>query len=482
MTLSETDIADRPDRRAERADGPTLPFLGLSAAVLVAAVATGVMLARGASKFEVLVPSATFVVVAFALFTYHRFELLVAGALVMRASLDSVKVGSGTGNGTDPASLLAIVFLLAAALWLSANRKEERLRFSSVVPPMGALLVACLISAAGAQHRQSAFVEFARIFAAIAMFVVLEQLIRRGASRILLTGAMFASAIVPVLVGAFQLLQRQGLVRRSDFDRVPGTFLHPNPYAIYLAIIVIMGAVLVTALESPWNRRLAAVLIGATVMMLATYTRTAWIAAFLGLAFIGLIQRRLRLLGVLVGLAAVAVMAIPSVGARFSDLGQEEQQSGEAGNSLIWRTQYWGDAATLAEGSEITGIGLAEVRQDTDEQKAPHNDFLRMFIEAGVVGLAAYVWLLVGLYRRTRARLAETRAALAPLARSDPALARLKIERALCVGFAGTLLAFVVVSAVSNVISQVVLLWYFFGFAAVALTPGPEHAVTGSPA
>jgi energy-converting hydrogenase Eha subunit A len=41
-------------------------------------------------------------------------------------------------------------------------------------------------------------------------------------------------------------------------------------------------------------------------------------------------------------------------------------------------------------------------------------------------------------------------------------------ERSIAVGFAGCVLAFVLISIVSNVITEVIVLWYYVAFAAAA--------------
>ena len=103
------------------------------------------------------------------------------------------------------------------------------------------------------------------------------------------------------------------------------------------------------------------------------------------------------------------------------------------------------------------GIGLKMVSTTVEEQKAPHNDFVRVFVELGILGLAAYCWLLIGIGRIAVRALRATTDGL---------------SRGVAVGFAGCAASFLVISIVSNLISQVVVVWYFFAFAMAA------HGVT----
>ena len=90
--------------------------------------------------------------------------------------------------------------------------------------------------------------------------------------------------------------------------------------------------------------------------------------------------------------------------------------------------------------------------------KEPHNDFIRVYVETGLIGLSAYLWFLFSLARSARRSIRSTRSPL---------------EHSVAIGFAGCLAAFLLLSLVSNVISQLVILWYFLAFA-VAATAGPR--------
>ena len=77
----------------------------------------------------------------------------------------------------------------------------------------------------------------------------------------------------------------------------------------------------------------------------------------------------------------------------------------------------------------------------------------------GVMIVLAYLWLLV----------AMVRTAWAAVVRARPGL-----ERGAAVGFAACVAAYWAMSLTSNVVSQVVLLWYFLAFAASAIAVSPR--------
>src|SRR5439155_5170719 len=103
------------------------------------------------------------------------------------------------------------------------------------------------------------------------------------------------------------------------------------------------------------------------------------------------------------GLAGVVL--VPSLSGRFSHLTQYQQkqlaQTGgsNGGNTLAWRLSYWTQVLPLANSNPITGIGLNQTKANTSQAKQPHNDFIRAYVETGLVGLFAYLAVLVSLVR-----------------------------------------------------------------------------------
>ena len=269
---------------------------------------------------------------------------------------------------------------------------------------------------------------------------------------------MLLSSVVPLLL-AVQQLAAGGGRQIGGFSRIIGSFLHPNPFSIYLTLLVVMAVALLPHVRGAARCALAGGGAVAAVCLLFTYTRASWIAVLVGVAVVGLAQGRRLVLGVL-ALVVVAALAVPSVSARFSDLDGPVTYSGGTSNSLVWRVDYWRDVVHLSADSPVLGIGPKGIERTTEGAKNAHDDLVREYVETGVVGLGAYLALalsLVRLGRRAwRARLTGW-------------------ERGAAVGFAGSVAALAVVSISSNVITQVVLLWYVVALAVVAaaLTSGP---------
>jgi putative inorganic carbon (hco3(-)) transporter len=187
------------------------------------------------------------------------------------------------------------------------------------------------------------------------------------------------------------------------------------------------------------------------VALLLTYSRGNWLAAMVGLGVVSLLQSR-KLLVLMVVVILTLLLAMPSVAHRVTSINEQRTARGTAGNTLTWRLDYWRELLAFGTRNPVTGIGMKMTEYSTDSSRPPHNDFLKVYLEAGIVGLIAYLAVLV----------AMARAAVRALRVSQSGL-----TRGMAVGFAACLASLVVESFGGNVVAQVAALWYFFAFAAV---------------
>jgi len=450
--------------------GGVARLVTLVAVFFAASMAALSGLAVGAgSKQLIVLPLAAGVGVALAVLALTRFSVYVALMLVLRAALDITKLSnSGAGNtatnstsarGLDPSSLLAVLFLLMAVLWLTAQHRRQG-GLPTATPMRRAFLwfvAAAGLSALGSANIQSSMLELLRVFATVMMFIVLEQLLVDHAAVKRILVAIYCAMLFPLAYTAFGLATGHA---RSDlkggYTRLAGTFQSSNDFGRFLMFMLIMAVAIYPYLSRRPRKLMLLLMIPSFGFLALTYTRTAILGTVLGLVVVGLMQSK-RLLLTLAVVAVCALVAMPSLSSRFSSLGNSASApgvSGPSGNSLAWRLSYWSQVLPLANSNPVTGIGLNMTQYNTDAAKQPHNDFIRAYVEMGILGFGAYVFMLaslVGLGRRA--------------IRAGP---RGTLDRGIAVGFLGCAIAFVAVSAAANVMSNVVTLWYLFSFAAAA--------------
>lgn len=417
-----------------RRDLPLAAMVATAAGAVVAAGAAGAPFGR-----PLIVAALAIVTAALACL---RFEAFVLALIVVRPSLDALTPVGGGGTGSI-ATWLGWLFVCTAVTWLLVQ--------SVPVPvPSSRLLVAAwsaLAGVAGASALVSsapgpAFEEAARIAAVALVAAVVHRMVTDVAALGRLLAALLLAAVLPVAVALFQAATGDGRLV-MDAVRVRGTFLHPNSLAVFLAFVLVTCCAALFHVAGPFRLSLAVLGLGAAAALLATLSRGAWIAALTGLAVV-LALRAPRLLPALVALVVVGLLVSPSLGRRISHVGQERHLSGAPGDSLVWRVDYWRRAVPLAGRSPVLGLGPGAVERHMEEGKPPHSDPVRVAVELGVAGLAAYGALLCGLVRVARRCL---RVATGPVA-SSVALAS-----------AGAVAAFLVLSLVANLMSQVAVMW-----------------------
>lgn len=451
-------------------------FAAVGCVVAVAAAAATGMAVGGPSKTAIVLPLAVATGLLLTALAITRFSTYVAMMLVIRASIDLAKLsGKAAGNtatntagsrALDPSSLLAVLFLLAAAIWLAAQYRSGRwVPASGVRRALFFFGAAATVSVIGSGNHLSSALEDLRILSVVAMFVVLEQLMGDEATRRRLLAATFVSAVFPLALTAGGFLSGHPRAEaKGSFTRLIGTFNQSNDFGRYLMLIVIMGVALYPYVVVKWRRPVLFLLVGSGACLLLTYTRSAQVGCILGLLIVGLVQSK-RLVAILLIGGACGLLFVPALSSRFSTVTQTQSTTGtNSGNSLIWRVNYWTEVLPLANSSPLTGIGLTQTQYQTDQAKQPHNDFLRAYVETGLIGLIAYLSLVVSLLALGRRAVRRT--------------APGTFDRGVAAGFLGCAAAFTGVSLVANVISNVVVLWYFFTFAAAAsaVSRGAAHS------
>jgi O-antigen ligase len=432
------------------------------------AALSGLQVGSG-SKMAVVLPLAAAVGLAMAVLALTRFSVYVALMLVLRSSLDIAKLsGSSAGNtatnttstrGMDPSSLLAVLFLLMAALWLAAQHRRQG-GLPTPTWTRRALLwfvAAAALSVLGSANVQSSTLELLRILATVMMFVVLDQMMVNRAVIKRILAAIYCAMLFPLAFTAFGLATGHARTDlKGGYTRLAGTFQSSNDFGRFLMFMLIMAVAIYPFLHRRWRKLLFLLMVPSFAFLALTYTRTAIIGTVLGLVVVGVMQSK-RLLLTLAVLAVCAAVAMPSLSSRFTSLGNSATAPGvvgPSGNSLAWRLSYWSEVLPLANSNPVTGIGINMTQYNTDAAKQPHNDFIRAYVEMGVLGLGAYIAMLI-------AFLALGRRAV----RAGPPGT---LDRGIGVGFLGCAVAFVAVSAAANVMSNVVTLWYLFAFAAAA--------------
>jgi O-antigen ligase len=242
-----------------------------------------------------------------------------------------------------------------------------------------------------------------------AVLIITHVLVKDRASAAMALSACILSSLVPALVGLAELA-RDPSILGSD-GRLFSTFMHPNILAFYLvtvfaAILFVLSSTMFTVTPA---LRLA--LLGwagiLLVLLLATKTRSAWIALALILAVQAIfIDRRWLWLLLLLPLA----LLIPGIGGRLLDLSDGNTADAFAQlNSLAWRQILWRNTYDWLASNPpgLFGHGLDHYPRYVpvffDQAGRPsdeigtHNALLQIYFETGILGSLTFAMAFVAI-------------------------------------------------------------------------------------
>jgi O-antigen ligase len=206
---------------------------------------------------------------------------------------------------------------------------------------------------------------------------------------------LISSSIIPLIVAFWQYFVGKGEVIFGEFfRRLYGTFFYPNNLAFFLVFIM---AVLLLLLY--WSEKIqtrifySAIALVCLFVLLGTYTRGAWMGALMIFFIFGLLKfRKALLIGIL--FLILAYIFVPILQERIGDIATLEPFS-----SLMWRFRLWKNTIPFFFERPILGHGLSSFQvlsrdvQGLSLLPAPeaHNDYLKILIETGIVGLIIYI-------------------------------------------------------------------------------------------
>lgn len=250
--------------------------------------------------------------------------------------------------------------------------------------------------------RGASLVNLFRLLSFVSIFIYSYLIFNTPQKLTKLIRYLIFTAIIPAAVAWQQLLNRGGFYDGEQW-RAVGTFTHPNMLALYLVLIICLTLFLVLNLRKQALERWPYLLLSLFffVPLIFTYTRIAWLALAGILIVVGIIHfRKLLLVGILVFL--LLYIFVPFFGERINTLANVGIT-----DSASWRLDLWRDISGYIKKSPWVGYGpgtasvflgqhIPRLMMDTE----PHNDYLRVWLEGGVILLLSYLAIYASLLRR----------------------------------------------------------------------------------
>ena len=380
-----------------------------------------------------------------------RYLLLLI--LFLHPALQGLNGGPSGGllAAWSPFGIAAILIVYLSLVYFLIKRKMIIKGLFSF-NPFFLLLCAALASIFISEFPVFSLKDFLELSSIFVVYILGANLFGSKERLKILANVIIASSVIPLAAALFQAASKSGSLE-DNVMRAKGTLSHPNELGFYLLLTFPLLAGNLTREESGKSARISIpvlILCALTIYALkCTYTRGAWIAFALEMAVLWFFSRRkVPALAAVSSLCGVALLAMPDIIARFTSISSQH-------SSFFWRLETWKILAQIAMKRPVAGYGIGTSAFIYDkfgyQLKVPHNDYLRVFLEMGAAGTAAYVWLWVSIFisgwyffRKAGGDVFLKRAGAAFIAVS---------------------VAYAVSSAADNLFNNSLLLWPFFCFA-----------------
>jgi O-antigen ligase len=328
--------------------------------------------------------------------------LLLASLIVIRMSLDysaqlvtltvferTVSLSQIMGVGI---ALLGICFLFLHGRTL--GRYPLALPYSLLLIWGLGTLVYSIAPLASAQ-------EVLRIFDLFVVGFIAYATVERYRDYRFLLMAIFASSLLPIVFGLSQFMFGIGLTDENvSALRIFGTFSHPNVFSLYLFTVAAIASIYTIVYARKDNARLlmGGYLSIVLLTLLLTYARIAWIALFVFVLLVAVWRYRFLLLPLIL-LPIVLAAFVPAVNERLTETFHPTPDS-----SIVWRQNLWHDMLlkTSFEDRKLLGSGLdtfrlsaEQLRGDRFGSNESHNDFVKFYVDGGLVGLGIFFLYLI---------------------------------------------------------------------------------------
>ena len=363
------------------------------------------------------------------------------------------------GNSLLDSGQLLLLFSIGAWIAKSAVRKRFYLHNTSITIPIAFFATIGLLSL-----NQAPSITFGlrEVVKWVEIWLIIQLLLSEyrtwphspRAFILLLLGSLLATGLLQAVIGIWQFGLRgtgpEHFAILGNYYRAYGTFEQPNPFGgfMHLTALVAIGVVggflpllwaqryrlrvqftqLTTAVYSSrflamWVGvgLVAVVAVLATMALLFSWSRGAWLSWAAGTAVIGLFLPRQRWVGVAIlvlggGLFFTAVQANwlhASINQRLvgfvDDFRLEDVRGADINNdnyAVLERLAHWQAAVSMAEESIWLGVGFGNYEPAYPEHALinwpdplghAHNYYLNLLAEVGIIGLASYLimWLII---------------------------------------------------------------------------------------
>lgn len=329
--------------------------------------------------------------------------------IIMLLPLRFFIMGSSFISNTvfDTSALINISIPLWTAYYLLMRRK--RIFVDNVMKFYFVFIIFCIISLSYATNLIDSLKYLCRILTPLCIYIICANEIKNRREVDNMLAAILWSCLIPLSIGLFQSIKPSQVfssVQYSGYNRIFGTFVHPNPYSFFLFVVFIISwCGFLTAILNKDKICLGALSILTLVSIALTYCRITWIAVITCILFTALFfKKRFYLIILMLLIVLLFSHSFLSISDRISDVTKyfKSGNTFQSDNSIGWRFQAWRAIAVELRQRLFFGYGLRahfNVLQSLyGVYTSVHNTYLEILYDLGIFAFIIFLYVLSSLF------------------------------------------------------------------------------------
>lgn len=229
--------------------------------------------------------------------------------------------------------------------------------------------------------------------------IISDMLDRKMVDQVI--AAMYASSVIPIVYGFYQWITGTGNDITEGYNRVNSSFFHPAHFSMYLTFLFCLAYAEFLDPRKPNKAVRLLYILAISALEISTYTRISWVAYAFCFLYLSWVYGKRAYIAAAAVVGGFVLLAFGGgIIERFTSvtavLGSDNLY--DLNSSVGWRLYFWdeitrrfwdkpwfgfGAGASVMLGVEIFGV-----------EAAPHNGYLRVLYETGIVGALAFLWVL----------------------------------------------------------------------------------------
>ncbi len=318
--------------------------------------------------------------------------------LVMRPLVQPYAAMGYTLGGSIPLAGLLPVILTVCAF---ANRlwRNKYAIFSRQLLPIYALLYFSTLSFLYTPSYVISLGHCLKIITAISLYILVFNAVKNDQDIDRLLWIYLLCTIVPMIFGYYQFITATGHAWKGAYyagRRIDSLLMEYNAYGEFLCIAICAGLMLLFRKKSRKKRLIIGIIfISLLVSLILSLNRGSWICLFLALMLAAPFYRHRVKLSLLIGLSFLVLLAAsPFIYQRFMELTVVTEFGTK--NTLLGRISGWQALWPFIKQHPFAGNGIGAIEltvyREIGYAYVPHNDYIRLAAEGGIMTLLCYIW------------------------------------------------------------------------------------------